>query len=67
MPTLNGEGESAMDDEVKFHTDRVMAELDLAARSPDAAAADAHLRISALHLERMRALVGRPLSPGFRF
>jgi hypothetical protein len=43
-------------DEVKFHSDRAMAEIDLASKSRDRNAAEAHLRLSALHLERVRAL-----------
>jgi hypothetical protein len=55
-----------MGDEVKFHTDRAMAELRLASQCADRQAADAHLRLSALHLDRVRALSGagaRPSSP----
>ena len=47
-----------MPDEVKFHSDRAMAELDLAARSADLHAARAHLRLSELHVQRMRVLSG---------
>jgi hypothetical protein len=43
-------------DEIKFHSDRAMSELDLASRAADLRAAEAHLRLSALHLERMRQL-----------
>jgi hypothetical protein len=50
----------AMQDEIKFHTDRAMAELALAAGSSDLTAARAHLRLSELHLQRMRALSGAP-------
>lgn len=47
-----------MGDEVKFHTDRAMAELQLASQCGDSQAAQAHLRLSALHLDRVRALSG---------
>jgi hypothetical protein len=49
-------GANQVQDEVKFHSDRAMAEIDLASKSPDANAAEAHLRLSALHLDRVRAL-----------
>jgi hypothetical protein len=52
-----------MQDEIKFHSDRAMSELDLASRSADMRAAEAHLRLSALHLERMRQLTETILSP----
>lgn len=45
-----------MQDELKFHSDRAMAEIDIASRSLDRTAAEAHLRLSALHLDRVRAL-----------
>jgi hypothetical protein len=47
---------NAVQDEVKFHSDRAMAEIDMASRSLDRSAAEAHLRLSSLHLERVRAL-----------
>jgi len=47
-----------MGDEVKFHTDRAMAELRLASQCIDREAAEAHLRRSARHLDRVRALSG---------
>jgi hypothetical protein len=50
-------------DEIKFHSDRAMSELDLASRSADMRAAEAHLRLSALHLERMRQLAESAPSP----
>jgi hypothetical protein len=45
-------------DDVKFHSDRAMAEIDLARKSRDRTAAEAHLRLSSLHLDRVRALSG---------
>jgi len=50
-------------DEIKFHSDRAMRELDMASRSADMRAAEAHLRLSALHLERMRQLAESAPSP----
>jgi hypothetical protein len=52
-----------MQDEIKFHSDRAMSELDMASRSADMRAAEAHLRLSALHLERMRQLAESAHSP----
>ena len=52
-----------MQDEIKFHSDRAMSELDMASRSADRRAAEAHLRLSALHLERMRQLAESAPSP----
>ncbi|MEA3049603.1 MAG: hypothetical protein QOG84_1439 [Sphingomonadales bacterium] len=52
-----------MQDEIKFHSDRAMSELDMASRSADMRAAEAHLRLSALHLERMRRLTETVASP----
>jgi hypothetical protein len=50
-------------DDIKFHTDRAMSEIALAARCADHRAADAHLSLSALHLERMRELTERLARP----
>jgi hypothetical protein len=52
-----------MQDEIKFHSDRAMSELDLASRAADMRAAEAHLRLSALHLERMRQLTETVATP----
>lgn len=43
-------------DERDHHRDRVRAELDLAYRAHSRAAADAHLRLSALHMRRLAEL-----------
>lgn len=51
-----------MGDEVKLHSERAMAELDLALRAPHYNAAQAHLALSALHLERMRRLSGEQVA-----
>jgi hypothetical protein len=55
-------------DDVKFHSDRAMAEIDLARKSRDRNAAEAHLRLSSLHLDRVRALSGAsaPASPSLK-
>jgi hypothetical protein len=45
-----------MGDEAKYHTDRAMAEIELAGRAPSLEAARAHLSLSALHLDRLRGL-----------
>lgn len=45
-----------MHEEIKFHTDCAMRELAAASRCPDRRAAEAHLNLSALHLQRMRQL-----------
>jgi hypothetical protein len=47
-------------DEIKIHSDRAMAELDLAIRAGNARAARAHMALSALHLERLRDLSQAP-------
>lgn len=53
-------------DEIKFHSDRAMAELDMAVRAGHPVAARAHLALSALHLDRMRSLCQTQASqPGF--
>ncbi len=54
-------------DDVKFHADRAMAELDLAIRAACVDAARSHFTLSALHLEKMRALSGSsdPADSGF--
>jgi hypothetical protein len=51
------------EDNLQFHSDRAMAELDLALRCSDSRAAKAHFGLSALHLDRMRALKDRVPAP----
>lgn len=46
----------AHQDEIKFHSDRAMMELDLALSAASVSAAKAHFSLSALHLDRMRSL-----------
>ncbi len=53
----------ANQDDIKFHSDRAMAELDRALGAGSTVAAEAHLKLSALHLERMRTL-SRPYPIG---
>jgi hypothetical protein len=55
-----------MADEAKYHSDRAMAEIELATRAPSLEAASAHLSSSALHLERLRGLA-RPRQDSSRF
>ena len=45
-------------DDIKYHSERAMIELDLALAAADASAAKAHLDLSSLHLKEMRALAG---------
>jgi hypothetical protein len=45
-----------MADEAKYHSDRAMAEIELASRAPSLETARAHLSLSALHLARLRGL-----------
>ena len=50
-----------------YHIRRIREELDLAYRADDRAASSAHLRLSALHVNRLRALDprdARGLAPG---
>lgn len=53
---ITGTRGEAMQDEIKFHSDRAIAEIDLARKAADANAARAHLNLSQLHLRRMREL-----------
>lgn len=48
-------------DDIQFHSERAMAELDLALRAGCLDAARAHFSLSALHVEKMRALGGQPV------
>jgi hypothetical protein len=41
-------------DDREYHTQRAQAELDWAYRAETTLAAEAHMRLSALHMERMR-------------
>ncbi len=50
-------------DDVRFHSDRAMAELDLALRAQSSVAAEAHLKLSALHFEKVKNLSMLPLAP----
>lgn len=45
-----------MTEDLQFHSERAMAELDMALRAGHEGAARAHFGLSSLHLERMRAL-----------
>jgi hypothetical protein len=50
-------------DEVQFHSARAMAELDWALRADSSVAAEAHFRLSALHLEKVKVLSGSQVIP----
>ena len=52
-----------MHEEIKFHTDRALAEIDLASNCHDHRAAEAHLNLSAMHLDRMRELTEQIATP----
>ncbi|HEX8669127.1 MAG TPA: hypothetical protein VF727_12240 [Allosphingosinicella sp.] len=45
-----------MADDVTFHSKRALVEIDLASRAVHPGAARAHLALSNLHLQRLRAL-----------
>ncbi len=47
----------SLSDKVRIHSDRALAELDLACTAANAAVARAHFDLTALHLEAMRDLV----------
>lgn len=46
------------DDRSRYHSERALAELELARKASCADAARAHLRLSSLHLEKSQALGG---------
>jgi hypothetical protein len=46
----------AAEDKIKYHSERALAELDLALGTNCAMAARAHFALSGLHLERLRDL-----------
>ena len=50
--------------EIETHTERWMAELDLAGRAAHPKAAEAHLRLSTLHFQRMLDLQRHSSPPG---
>jgi hypothetical protein len=50
-------------DEIKYHGDRAMAEIELAVRAVSPQAARSHLSLCALHLERLRRLARREPAP----
>jgi hypothetical protein len=55
-----------MDDEIGYHSNRALAELDRARESRDAHVARCHLKLAEQHLERMRSLcreAGTPVPP----
>ena len=52
-----------MDQIGQYHIDRARAELDLAYRAEVATAAEAHMRLAALHMERVRLAGAAPQPP----
>jgi hypothetical protein len=58
-----------MDDEISYHSNRALAELDQARKCSDVHAARCHLQLAEQHLDRMRSLcrtaaVSDPVPPG---
>jgi hypothetical protein len=53
-----------MANEIELHTQRWMAELELASRAHHPEAAKAHLGLSTLHFQRMLDLQRRYIAPG---
>ena len=47
------------DEKIQFHSERAMAEFDLARSASCIQAAQAHFGLSVLHLDRMRSLKNR--------
>ena len=45
-----------LDDDRQYHSDRARAELDWAYRAERTAVAEAHMRLSALHMQRLQEL-----------
>ena len=56
---LSGESGARMANEIETHTERWMAELDLASRAAHPKAAEAHLGLSTLHFQRVLDLQRR--------
>ena len=56
----------SVEDQIKFHSDRAMAELDLALSAPSGAAAEAHFSRSSKHLQWMRSRAGAATPPSPR-
>jgi hypothetical protein len=51
-------------DRIQLHSDRAMAELDLALKAGNERAARAHFGLSALHMDSMRTLKGEAPTAG---
>jgi hypothetical protein len=51
------------EEEIRLHSDRASAELDLALSAQSIQAARAHFSLTALHLDRMRDLADRAAEP----
>jgi hypothetical protein len=56
-------------DQLRYHSERAVAELDMALKASNVDAARAHFRLSSLHLEKSRAEQGasRPAPGPLRF
>lgn len=46
------------EDDREYHTERARVELDQAYRAESSAVAEAHLKLSSLHMQRLQALGG---------
>ena len=55
VEAVAGDAMTSSDPNAQYHIDRARAELDLAYRASPRAAAEAHMRLSALHMERARS------------
>lgn len=55
-----------MDEEIDYHRQRALRELDLGLVAGSSAAARAHLELSSLHMRRMLVLKGEPAPPAHR-
>ena len=58
-----------MDEEISYHSNRALTEIDRARKCADVHAARCHLELAERHLERMRSLAGaaaanNPAPPG---
>jgi hypothetical protein len=53
----------SVENQIQYHAQRAMRELDQGLAATPAAAAQAHMKLSSLHLERMRDLQARLSEP----
>ena len=59
---MTNENEFQMDQEISYHEERALRELNQGFTASSPAAARAHLQLSSLHRERVHALSGRGVS-----